>query len=173
MGLQDRALLPYAGLVGPGPRSQVGLERLLAGYFGVAVEVVPFRARWWQLDEREVTRIGVNGQNQRLGRGAVLGRRVRDQQASIEIRLGPLSRPQFLEFLPGGRRFEPLSSLVRFYVGRELDFVFRLVLQAPEVPELRLGVQGGARLGWTSWLKTREWDQDDDQVVVTGGGQGD
>jgi hypothetical protein len=31
---------------------------------------------------------------------------------------------------------------------------------------LRLGREGGARLGWTSWLKTRPLDDDDSQVAL-------
>lgn len=193
MGVPDRALLPYVGLLTANQRSQIGLERILSDYFRVPVEVRPFQDRWLTLDERDVTRLGVTGQNQRLGRGAVLGRRVLDRAASFDLALGPLTLREFLDLLPTGQRFRSLGSLTRFYVGEEQDFRVRLKLAREQVPELRLGragdtrlgwsarledprgpsrpilaAAGGGRLGWTSWLKTREFDQDDEQVVLEG-----
>jgi type VI secretion system protein ImpH len=193
MGVSDRALLPYAGLLTANQRSQIGLERLLSDYFRVPVRARPFRDRWLTLDERDVTRLGPTGQNQRLGRGAVLGRRVVDRTAGFDLSLGPLTLRELLDFLPTGRRFRSLGSLTRFYVGEELDFRVRLRLAKEQVPELRLGragdtrlgwsarledlrgpsrpilaAAGGARLGWTSWLKTRDFEQDDEQLVLDG-----
>lgn len=191
MGVPDRALLPYGGMLTAKQRSQVGLERMLADYFRVPVEIQPFRDRWLTLDERDVTRLGPTGRNQRLGRGAVLGRRVLDRTAGFEVALGPLTLREFLDLLPTGQRFRSLGSLTRYYVGEELDFRVRLRLAKEQVPELRLGragdtrlgwsarleepravsrpilaAAGGARLGWTTWLKTRELERDDAQVVL-------
>ena len=152
LSVRDRALLPYTGLMGPGPRSQVGLIRVLEEYFGVDVEVMPFQGRWLMLAEQDVTRLGPElvGQNQALGHGTVLGHKVWDQSAAIEIRVGPLGFEKFSGFLPTGDLFEKLRGLARFYLGREIDFTLRLIIAGMEVPELRLG--HGARLGWTSWL---------------------
>lgn len=191
MGVPDRALLPYGGMLTAKQRSQVGLERMLSDYFRVPVEIQPFRDRWLTLDERDVTRLGPTGRNQRLGRGAVLGRRVLDRTAGFEVALGPLTLREFLDLLPTGQRFRSLGSLTRYYVGEELDFRVRLRLAKEQVPELRLGragdtrlgwsarleepravsrpilaAAGGARLGWTTWLKTRELERDDAQVVL-------
>lgn len=166
MGVPDRALLPYAGLLA-GPRSQIGLERLLEGYFQVPVKVQPFQGDWWRLADHEVTRLGrLDGQNARLGEGAVLGRRVRDQQTALEIRLGPLTLRQHREFLPNGRRHQALDSLTRFYLGWEYDFRFRLEISARRVPPIRLGAGRDVRLGWTSWLITGPLDHNDSQVVL-------
>ena len=193
MGVPDRALVPYGGLLTAKQRSQVGLERMISDYFRVPVEIRPFRNRWLTLEERDVTRLGPTGRNQRLGRGAVLGRRVLDRTAGFEVTLGPLSLREFLDLLPTGQRFRSLGSLARYYVGEELDFRVRLRLAKEQVPELRLGragdtrlgwsarleeprgpsrpilaTAGGARLGWTSWLKTRDFETDDEQVVLEG-----
>jgi len=162
LGLPDRSLLPYAGFFVNRPRSTVGLVRLVEDCFGAAAGVTPFQGRWHSLDEEDVTRLGDTGQNRVLGGGAVLGRRIWDQESSFELRLGPLSLGQLLSFLPTGHAFRPLAAAVRFYVREELGFTFRLTLAAAEVPELRLG--RGGFLGWTSWLKTRPLAADDSQV---------
>ena len=168
MGVRDRTLLAYAGLLVETVRPAVGLKRVVEDCFDAPVEVTPFRGQWGQIEDDDVTRIGAAGQNQLLGRTAVLGRRVWDQAAGIEIRLGPLTLAQFLSFLPNGRAFQPLVALVRFYAREELGFTFRLALAAAEVPELRLGAAYGAFLGWTTWVKTKPATRDDAQVRLTG-----
>jgi len=53
--------------------------------------------------------------------------------------------------------------------GLDLDFDVQLTLRADEVPGCVLGADPNARpmLGWTSWLKTRPFERDDSQVVLT------
>jgi type VI secretion system protein ImpH len=166
MQVKDRALAFYAGLLGQQPRSAAGLERLLGHYFGVAVSVRQFDGRWFPLDEDQRTAIGTTGRNARLGVDAVVGSRVWDQHGGIELRLGPLTRAEFSDFLPSGWAFAPLCDLVRFYVGDELDFRVRLTLRAEEAPGARLGARG-SRLGWTSWLKRPDVPEDDPEVTVS------
>lgn len=196
MGVRDRSLLYYAGLLVGTQRSMVGLERMLGHYFETTARVEPFLGAWYSLSDDQLTRLGSTesetaGQNRALGSTAVLGRRVWDQQAVFELRLGPLTYRQLLELLPASPGYGTLCALVRFYVGDELDFRFRLVVAAAEVPatrlgragdarlgwsarldsaraEPRLGGSGGSRLGWTSWLSTRTPDADDEQVRLAG-----
>lgn len=156
MQVKDRSLLNYAGLLGQMPHSLVGLERILADYFQVKVKGHQFIGQWYDLDESQWTRIGVTGQNQVLGRDpVVLGTRVWDQQAKIEIQLGPMTLQQFLTFIPTGWGFRSLCDLTRFYLGDTLDVSFRLVLKGEEVPPPVLGMTDEPRLGWTSWLTPR------------------
>jgi type VI secretion system protein ImpH len=163
MGVPDRSLLVYAGLAAQRPRSAVGLRVLLADHFEVPVAVRPFAGRWLEAADDERTRLGLAGRLAAGGDGALLGARVWDQGAGFSLHFGPLSLHQFLDFLPPGCGFKALTELVRFWAGRQLAWTVRLALKAAEVPECRLGV--GSRLGWTSWLQTREAVADG-QVVV-------
>jgi type VI secretion system protein ImpH len=166
LGVSDRALLPFAGLLITRPRSMAALESLVAAYFGVAAEIVPFRGRWQTFEEDDLTRIGASGQRQLLGRGAMLGTRVWDPEASFEVRLGALTLAQFLDFLPRRLGYRAAGALIRFYAGEELGFTLRLLLHAAEVPALRIGRKQRALLGWTTWLKTGELVRDDEQVTL-------
>jgi type VI secretion system protein ImpH len=166
--MSDRALLPYAGLFADRYRSTPGLIRFLEDYFGVAVDIVQFAGRWDAIEEDDVTKIGALGQNQVLGQGAILGRRLWSDDAGFEVQLGPLTFDQFLSFLPNGRAFRVLVAAVQFYVREELGFAFRLTLVAAEVPALRLGAAEGAFLGWTSWLSRRRSVANDSQVRLVG-----
>lgn len=168
MKVRDRALLYYCGLVAQRPHSMAGLQRMLSHFFRVPIRGVELCGRYHLLEQDQVTRIGLGGQNQVLGESVVLGTRVWDQQTKFRLIAGPLSFPVFQEFLPIGARYLPLTELARFYVGREMDFEINLVLKAREVPESRLSRLTGPRLGWTSWLKTRDFPADDAQVVLNG-----
>ena len=172
MDVEDRALLQYTGILARRARTAVGLEVMLADYFRVGVRCTQFVGRWLVLDPEQRTAIGArwgSGRNQELsslGSGAVLGSRVWDQGAGIEIAVGPLALGQFLDFLPMGKAFRSLIQLVRFAVGDGLAFDVRLALKAAEVPPCRLGC--GPRLGWSAWLTTKPRATDDSQVRLRG-----
>lgn len=154
MLVRDRSLLHYAGLLSQQPRSIVGLELILSDYFKIKVKAHQFVGDWYDLDESQWTKIGEKaGQNHVLGQGAVvLGTRVWDRQAKIEIQLGPLTYQQFLNLIPTGWGYRSLCDLTRFYLGDTLDVSFRLVLKGAELPLPMLGMIDEPVLGWTSWL---------------------
>ena len=176
LGLPDRCLLRYCGLLVGRSRSMIGLQRMIQGQFGIRARVIPFQGSWMRLDASQHTLIGLRGKNHRLGESVVLGQQVWDQQAGFELDLPDLTQRQLVDFLPSGAGYSTLCSLVRYYVGDELDFRLHLRIRPGEVPELRLGQagdgllgwsarliekgtaelrlgsSGGGRLGWTSWL---------------------
>ncbi len=151
MHVRDRALLYYSGILAQKPRSIAGLKQILTDYFQIEVETKQFVGKWCDLEEDQWTRIGESGANQRLGSDTViLGTRVWDQHARIEIQLGPLGLEDFESFLPTEWRFGVLCDLVRFYVKDEFDFNVRLILKADEIPAVELSSEPA--LSWTSWL---------------------
>lgn len=152
-GIHSRELLGYAGLLSRRPISASVLQQVLAHHFRIPVRIRQLVGAWRPLAVDQHTRIGFRlGQNQRLGSDALLGTRIWDQQGRFRIEIGPTSLARVQEFLPNGHSARPLARITRFYVGNSLDFTVRLRLKADEVPETRLGT---ARLGWTSWLKTK------------------
>jgi type VI secretion system protein ImpH len=135
LSMPDRALLHYSGLLAHRPHSASGLQRLLCDYFEVEVAIEEFVGAWLSLAEDQWTRIGsTQGRNQTLGDGAILGKRVWDQNARIRIRLGPLDLETFESFLPQGEAYKPLNDLCRFYLGDETDFDVTLALRAEDIP---------------------------------------
>ncbi|MBM4442980.1 MAG: type VI secretion system baseplate subunit TssG [Candidatus Rokubacteria bacterium] len=167
MQVKDRALLGFAGLLAQQPRSMIGLEHVLSAYFAVPVRGTQLVGRWYRLEEDQRTTIGRRGRNHVLGESAIVGSEVWDQQGTFRLRVGPLYLHEFLDVLPIGRGFRPLCELTRFYAGQELDFDFVLTMRATDVPPARLSASGTTRLGWTSWLKTREFAHDDSQVRLS------
>ena len=101
------------------------------------------------------------------GASTILGSKVWDEQATIEIRVGPLSFHEFLSHQPDGPSSVPLAQMVRLFVDGEFDVQVRLVLRADEVPPCRLSSEPGLgpRLGRYSWPKSRAFDRDVDDAV--------
>lgn len=153
----DRALLRYSGILAKNPRSLAGLTTLLSDFFGLRVTGRPYSGAWLPLDEDQWTSIGTaEGKNQALGRGAVLGTQVWDQQAGFELTVGPVNWAQYEEFVPTREGFEALCQLARFYAGPAMEIQVKIVVHTQEIRSSCLDSGGGPRdgslLGWTSWL---------------------
>ncbi|MBS1794062.1 MAG: type VI secretion system baseplate subunit TssG [Acidobacteria bacterium] len=166
MALEDESLLPYGGLIAQKPHSAVALGNILGDYFRIPARILQFFGQWLELDSASITRLG--RANSGLGTTAIIGTRVWEQQSKFRILLGPLNFNQFQAFLPNGTAYRPLKSIVRFMNGLEFDFDVQLVLQAKQVPSTILTTRAKRRpmLGWTSYLKTKPFAADDDQVVL-------
>jgi type VI secretion system protein ImpH len=162
--ISDLALLYYGGHFARRIRTALGLESVLSDYFGLPVHIVQFSGQWLQLDRESQTCLGLP-HGGRLGVDAVAGERVWDVESKLRIRLGPMTYKQFVEFLPdrervpGRKSFYLLVQLARQYVGPERDFDVQLLLKGGEAPECVLtSADGeGTRLGWNSWLGSREF----------------
>ncbi len=165
----DTAALRWAGILGRRPVAADGLASVVRDYFDVPVEVEEFVPGWYPLDEDERIRLG--GRSLALGLDTFLGQSVEVAQFKFRLRLGPLDRATYREFLPGAAAFRGLRELVRFAVGPEFDFEIQLILQGREAPELRLGgeSEGAVRLGWDTWLASRPLERDPSDVVVSSG----
>lgn len=166
MNLPDESLLPYAGLIAQKPHSCNALENILSDYFGTRAKIQQFCGQWIVLEKSDYTRIG--RANSQLGVSAIAGTRVWDQQSKFRVRMGPLDFKQFQAFLPNGSAHKPLKAIVKFMVGLEIDFDLRLVLQKKQVPSsiLTTRAQRKPMLGWTTFLKTKPFKADDEQVLL-------
>ncbi len=173
--IDDLALLHYGGLLAQRPRTSAGLEAILGDFFGLEVQVRQFQGQWLRLEPVNQSRLGVEEGNNALGLNVVAGVRVWNVQSKVRLRVGPLRYGRFNEFLPdpapAARRkaFFLLVQLVRLYLGPELDFDVQLVLCAPDIRTCRLGDgEGGARLGWNSWLCSQPATGDSEDAVFAG-----
>jgi len=160
----DQALLFYGGLIAQRPHSAAAVQAIIGDYFGVPAQLTQFAGEWLPLGDN-VTRLG--SANSQLGLSTIAGRKVWSDQSKFTVRLGPMSLKQFMSFIPNGAGFKPLTEMVRLLVGLEFQFDVQLVLARDEVPFCAPGgFANGPRLGWTSWLKTIDFNRDDDQVVL-------
>jgi type VI secretion system protein ImpH len=163
MAVTDETIFSYVGFFSRGPRSAASFEHVLADLLELPVVVNQFVGRWLELEESDQTSLASVGRPQgvhaQLGSGALAGKRAWDIASTFEIAIGPVDWHAFQSFLPGQPAFVALADFVRLAVGASFRVMLRLVLEAPDVPQCRLGEEqvGGlgsreARLGWSTWL---------------------
>jgi type VI secretion system protein ImpH len=143
------ARLFYAGHLAAQSRNADGLAAMIGDFFVVPARVEQFVGGWIDLPPGHRWRLGGRLDPRLLGASTIVGARAWTNQQRFQIVLGPLSRPQFQRMLPGGASLPKLVALVRTYVGAELQWNLRLILEDQIEEPLRLG---SSRLGWTSWL---------------------
>jgi len=97
----------------------------------------------------------------------VLGDAVWDQQSRVRIRIGPLPRSRYDQFLPGGSAYRELQGVTRFFSGDSVDFELQLILARHDVPSCVVGEDQAVPLGWGTWLRTQPLDRDPDDTVLT------
>jgi type VI secretion system protein ImpH len=164
--LPDETLLYYAGLLAPRARSATALRQLVSDYFGVPCAIDELVGAWYPLAPGTQCALGADDESAQLGVGSVVGDAVWDHLARVRLRLGPLTRAQYDDFLPGGRAHAALRPLARFFTGDELDVELQLVLLRDEVPACVLGDEAGGALGWGCWLSTRPPAHDPADTVL-------
>lgn len=157
-GVADHALAFYAGALQQRHIGATQLQGLLAGYFGVPVEVTQFVGRWFNLSESSRTLLG--NANATLGAAAVVGERVWQRDLRLRLTLGPLSQTDLRRFLPGAPGALALRELLTLLTGVSLEYEVRLQLRADAVSTVQLAdrtaaPEAGARLGWDSFIQTR------------------
>ena len=147
----------HAGELASGARSAERLRGMLSEEAGADVRIIEFAGGWMRLAPREQTQLTTSafgGLHLQLGVDMVAGMQVWDASARFLVNLGPIPLAEFKALLPGAPLHTRLVELTRLHVGLEQDFAINPVLQAEQVPPLKLmsSDEGAAQLGWTSWL---------------------
>lgn len=162
--IPDRAKLFYTGRFAQQTRNAEGLAAIVRDFFRVETEVRPFVGRWMNLPREYQCRLGASVNCCCLGRNAIVGSRVWESQLHFRLRLGPMHLPDLERLLPGGGSFRRIKDFVRLYSGDQFTWDVQMVLARAEVPPIQLGRTG--RLGWTSWLKTKLFDHDAEDIII-------
>jgi type VI secretion system protein ImpH len=146
----DRAKLYFAGRLGCLTRNPEGLRAMISEHFAMPAAIEEFVGAWLDLPEADHWYPGgAPAQGKRLGLTTIVGTRTWQRQTRFRVVLGPLNRGQFRSMLPEGRALPRLHDLVQNYIGDELDWDLRLVLDERTDQPMQLG---GSRLGWDAWL---------------------
>lgn len=144
-------LLAYAGLISFKKNAVGSMESVLQHYFSHrALAIIPCIPRSVEIPEDQLNRLGQA--NSSLSINCLIGFSVPDQTSKFRIRIYSLNWERFNAFLPDGRIFSELKSLVRFTMPTRLIFDVELCLLPEDIPPMRIGKQSLNRLGWSSWL---------------------
>jgi type VI secretion system protein ImpH len=160
--MPDAAKLHFAGRLACQTHHAEGLEALLREFFLLPVRIEEFVGAWLELPADSRCLLGSSRAVSSLGVTALLGAKVWQAQQRFRIVLGPLDMADYRRMLPGGKSLQRLTSLVRNYLGDELEWELQLILRQQEIPEPRL--DGETQLGRTSWLCQHPLGRDGDDL---------
>jgi len=147
-GIQDESLAYHVGMLQRRRVSAAELGPALSRHFGVPVQLESFVGAWYALPEEQTGRLG---QRQMcLGQDTLLGERVWQRHLRVRLRVGPLTRQRYRDFLPGARATRALRTLLRLLIDPCMEVELQPVLRREDVQGARLG--GAALLGWDSRL---------------------
>jgi len=177
--LHPRAWLGLAGLLSNSRKSAPVLTQVLSLFVGARVTLEPFVGAWQSMESADHAKLGMR--NHALGRQAVVGRRVWDQQARVALHLEALDYSRFCRLLPSTTVrmpymvtprtaaelaaipfFDRFLSMLRLLLDRACDCEVHLQLAAGNIPPSTLVAQPepqtsgyfGLRLGHTAWLRS-------------------
>lgn len=160
----DIAKLHYSGRLACAARHPEGLRAIASDYFGFPAEIEEFVGEWIGLPPQYCCRLGDSRESGVVGSTVIVGSRVWQCQHKFRLTFGPMRLRDYIRMLPGGESLHRLVAWVRNYVGDEFSWDVRLILKSREVPQLHLGTT--AQLGWTTWLSSRPFEQDVDDLVL-------
>lgn len=169
-----RSLLRYAGILSNQVRSMSALEAVLSDFFKVRVTGEQLLGRWLVIEARDRTHIGVRkGRNNRLGVDTVVGKRAWDQMGRIRLSVDGAPLDRVRDFLPysrgdaslgDGRGITALQRITRVFLNQDIDVDLEVALAPGQRSGTRLSRKNDFRLGWTSWLSTRNSRTTDDHL---------
>ncbi|HJV01606.1 MAG TPA: type VI secretion system baseplate subunit TssG [Burkholderiaceae bacterium] len=157
----DEAAAFYAGAFHQRPCSPDMTERVLADYFDVAVKVEPQVGYWHPLELSAQATLG--GENAILSERFILGPNTWRRDLRVRIWLGPLTKAQYDDFLPGAEGCLALKDMLSMFAAPTLSFEIRPILRAADVTQAVLTSVSdgpGARLGLDAFLGPLAGEQD-------------
>lgn len=157
----DRVAAHYAAAFAHRPVSPSVMENVLNDYFKVPVQIVQHVGRWHALEDRLQTALGT--QNCMLSAGAVLGSSMWRRDLVVVIRLGPLNKRQYDDFLKDNAGAQALKHMLAMFETPTLSYEIQLILRAADVQGITLSASApntGARLGIDAFLSTEAAEAD-------------
>ncbi len=160
--LRQNAKLFFSGSLAGIVKSPQKLVKILNDFFGVKADLQEFVGKWYPVPQLNLSRLGCG--EARLGESSLLGEQFFDGNLKFRIRLGVMGLKKYLSLLPSGENARMLFSWVKHFFSAEYEWDIELIIEKQEVPVSVLG--GNCQLGWTSWLKSGEYQHSEDQNVL-------
>lgn len=144
-------LMPFIGLLSFNGESAETMERVLQHYFDFShIQVCPCIRRWVAIAEDQQILLGTH--NNIVGENLVLGSRITDINGKFRISISELSWEEFYEYLPVGKHFATLHTLIKFILKSRLTFDIGLNLKPKEIQAWKIGTENTFHLGWSTWI---------------------
>ncbi len=146
-------MLSYAGTLAGRNRS----PQVVAGIIAHCFDLDCVYIRQWEprsvviVDEQ---RCSLGMQNISLGQNSVIGEVATDVRGKFTICIDGLTPSRFEDFLPSGKEYLPLCTLVEFVLREQLAYDLELHLAETESLQVQFTSEQNIKLGWSSFLGT-------------------
>ncbi len=157
----DESLIYYSGLLSEQIKTSSGLKQILEEHFKVPIKIREFIGQWQELIDDVRSRLpqgkSSSGQNNRLGKSAMLGRKGWLAQGKFSVIIGPLNSTQLEDFSPGTKALKAMNEIVRLYAGMEYDYDFKIQIKKRDLPNrIKMDRKKPLCMGWNTWLAGKE-----------------
>lgn len=151
-------MLSYAGTLAGRSRSPQVVAGIIAHCFDLErVHIRQWEKRWVPIVDGQRCELGTK--NISLGENSVIGDMAVDVSGKFTICIYGLSSSRFEDFLPSGKEFLPLCTLVEFILREQLAYDLELHLEQPESMQVSLISGHDVKLGWSSFLGKPQEDK--------------
>lgn len=144
-------MLAYAGTLAGRSRS----PQVVAGIISHCFDLDKVEIKQWikrKVNIAASQQMALGEQNARLGEDCTIGESIVCCKGKFIISISGLSRERFSDFLPSGKEFGPLCTLVEFILREQMAYDLEICMQDEEA--MQMSFTGGVfpALGWTSFL---------------------
>ncbi len=143
-------MLSYAGMLAGRSRS----PQVVSGIVAHCFDLEDVTIRQWELRHVEIPddqKMCLGRANASIGMDSVIGDKVGDRSGKFVICINGLTQERFKDFLPSGKEYLPLLTLVEFVLREQMAFDLELGLKQAEAPPMQLSSSNPASLGWSSF----------------------
>lgn len=145
----------YAAAFRQRPVSPFVMQQVLADYFDIPISLETNVGYWRPIEAESQAQLG--GYNACLGVRCVLGARQWRRDLKVGLKLGPLDRTRYEQFLPSSSGAQDLNKMLSMFSVPGLQFDVSVALRAQDVYGVRLAPDragAGARLGLDAFMLT-------------------
>lgn len=159
--IEDVGVLPshhfiqYTGLIGMKLTCPNVLMRLLKDYFQYDFEVEHSHVEYQPLTPCSLTSIGLSGQNQALGMGALIGRNAAMVGQKLKVKICPSNYRQYQEINKNPKLTQAIYQMIKIYLGVNVIFSLHMRVNGKYLPGLKLtnSAKAGLKLGESAWME--------------------
>lgn len=127
-GLNEGDLMPITGHLANCRINYPTVCQLMKTVLNLAViEMQSLIGRWLGVQQEDHTHLGKR--NHQLGKEAVLGKKIWDQQAAFGLVVGPVSHQRLSQLVPGGEDYPRLKQLISWLAEKRCDCLLTIVCQ--------------------------------------------
>ncbi|GLO63058.1 hypothetical protein MACH09_35660 [Vibrio sp. MACH09] len=147
--------IQYTSLIGMKLTSPLVLKELLQDYFQYDFEIEHSPVEYQPLTACSLTRIGLTGQNQSLGMGALIGQNAAMVGQKLLVKICPANYRQYQEINKNPTLTQSIYQMMKIYLGVNVNVSLHMKVNGKYLPGLKLAYnpKAGLKLGESAWME--------------------